>query len=98
MRGTSMTPLLRGETDSVHPDDEATVLFHRNQAYVRRGPWKLTAIEIPFDESRFGLYNLVSDPGETTDLSESKPEIRAQLIEVWREQRQELGIVLPQDL
>jgi arylsulfatase len=98
MRGTSLLPYLRGDAKSVHPQDEVTVLFHRNQALVRQGKWKLTAIETPFDERHFGLYDLEADPGETTDLSEAHPEKRAELIEIWRAERMALGIVLPQDL
>lgn len=98
MRGTSLTPLMRGESDRIHPDDEAMVMFHRNDALVRQGPWKLTAIETPFDESNFALYDLSVDPGETTDLSASYPEKRAELIEIWRAERRALGIVLPEDL
>ncbi len=49
-------------------------------------------------EDRFRLYNLEADPGETTDLSESYPEKRAELLEIWRQRRIELGIVLPEDL
>ncbi len=98
MRGTSLVPLLGGKTDQVHPDDEVIVLFHRNQAFVRQGQWKLTAIERPFDEQHFELYDLAVDPGETNDLSESNPEKRAELIELWRTERAALGIVVPMDL
>ena len=98
MRGTSLTPLLRGETDIIHPDDEAMILFHRNQAFVRQGKWKLTSTHKLFAESRFTLHDLDADPGETTDLSKSNPKKRAELIEIWRSQRKALGIVLPQDL
>jgi hypothetical protein len=40
----------------------------------------------------------VKDPGETTDLAESFPEKYDEMIDLWREQRKELGILLPQDL
>jgi arylsulfatase len=98
MSGASLVPLLSGETDTIHDNEEVTVLFHRNQALVRQGDWKLTAIETPFAEENFQLFNLAEDPGETNDLSESMPEKRAQMIEIWRAERQTLGIVLPQDL
>ena len=91
-------PLLQNRAESVHGDEEVTVLFHRGNALVRQGSWKLTAIEAVFDESKFALYNLSIDPGETTDLSDAEPEKYAELIEIWRQQRLELGIILPQDL
>ncbi|HEY5775594.1 MAG TPA: arylsulfatase [Xanthomonadales bacterium] len=98
MRGSSMLPLLQNKAETVHDDKEVTVLLHRGNALVRQGPWKLTAIETVFSESQFALYNLDIDPGETTDLSDSEPEKYAALIEIWRQQRLELGIILPQDL
>lgn len=98
MRGESMEAFLRGASDAVHGPDYVTTQFHRNRAYLRRGHWKLTQIDLPFDEARFSLHDLSSDPGETIDLSDQEPEIRAELIDVWRQQRKELGIVLPKDL
>ncbi len=98
MRGTSLTPLLRDTSKNVHADDEVTLMFHRNDAMVRKGQWKLLSLETPFDERHFRLYDLAADPGETTDLSTTHPDKRAELLEHWRQERQELGIVLPQDL
>ena len=46
----------------------------------------------------FGLFDLVADPGETHNLAESKPEKYRELLELWRMERRNLGIVLPQDL
>jgi arylsulfatase A-like enzyme len=98
MRGKSMAAFLQGSMDTVHDKDHLTVVFHRNRAYLRQGRWKITQLDLPFDESGFALYDLHTDPGETTDLSDSYPEKREELLSLWREQRKELGIVLPQDL
>ena len=98
MLGTSLTTLLSGEATSVHDDLYATVLFHRGHAFVRQGRWKLSSIERPFQEENFALYDLETDPGETTDLAAIHPERLAELIEIWRTQRIELGITLPEDL
>jgi arylsulfatase len=98
MRGKSIEPILGGASGRVHDENEVFVLFHRNQAYVRQGQWKITHIETPFEEAGFELYDLDADPGETTDLSQQFPEKRAELIELWRQQRLDLGIILPSDL
>ncbi len=98
MLGSSITDLLSGEATQVHDEQYATVLFHRGYAFVRQGRWKLTSIELPFDEKNFALYDLQTDPGETTNLATVHPERLAKLIEVWRTQRKELGITLPEDL
>jgi arylsulfatase len=98
MLGESLLPLLTGQAEKAHGDDYVTVLEHRNQALVRQGRWKLTSVDSPFQESGFALYDIEADPGETQDLSKQFPDKRAELLETWRQQRLELGIVLPQDL
>ena len=91
MRGESMQAFLKGSSDRVHSPEYVTTQYHRGRAYLRKGHWKLTQIELPFDETGFSLHDLRSDPGETIDLSEQHPEARAELIELWRQQRQETG-------
>jgi arylsulfatase len=98
MSGRSLVPVLQGRADRVHGDDSVTVYFFRNRASLRVGDWKLMNVETPFDESRFGLYDLKRDPAETTDVSALYPEKRAELIGIWRAARRAAGIVLPGDL
>jgi arylsulfatase len=98
MLGASLLPLMQGAAAEAHPEDYVTVLEHRNQALLRQGRWKLTTVESPFRESDFALYDILADPGETTDLSAQYPDKREELLEIWRERRLDLGIVLPQDL
>lgn len=98
MLGESMGSLLAGDADSVHEDDYLTTMYHRGRAFLRQGDWKIVTLDPPFDESYFELYNVVEDPGETTDLRDSAPEKYEELIRLWRSERRRLGIVLPQDL
>jgi len=98
MLGESMTDFLAGNSDAVHDDDYVTVLSHRGHSYLRRGQWKIVTTEGPFDESNFELYDVVADPGEIDNLSESDPDKLAELIALWRIKRKEMGIVLPEDL
>ena len=98
MRGESMTRLLTGRADRVHDATYTTTLFHRGRAFVRQGRWKLSNLEGPFDESKFELFDLDVDPGETTNLAEAMPERFAEMVQLWRVQRRELGILLPEDL
>ena len=98
MLGESMTPFLAGEADTVHDENYVTALYHRGRAYLRQGRWKISNLERPFDESKFELFDVVADPGETTDLSQSEPEQYEAMLELWREERRRLGIILPQDI
>ncbi len=98
MLGESMAVLLSGDAAFVHDDAYTTILFHRGRAFLRQGKWKLVNLEPPFDESRFELFDLEADPGETTNLAHVEPERLAAMIELWRVKRREMGIVLPEDL
>ena len=98
MLGESMSNFLSGESESIHDDQYVTILSHRGRAFLRKDKWKIVTTFGPFDEENFELYDVVSDPGETTNLAAAEPEIYAELIGIWRNKRREGGIILPSDL
>ncbi|HEY5567434.1 MAG TPA: sulfatase-like hydrolase/transferase, partial [Gammaproteobacteria bacterium] len=98
MLGESTWGYLSGESETVHDADYVMTFAYQQRAFVRQGDWKLMTLEQPFDERDFALYNVVDDPGETTDLSLQYPEKRAELLRLWRGERRRLGIMLPEDL
>jgi arylsulfatase len=98
MLGESAAAFLGDRAETVHDDTYVTTLFHQNRAFIRQGRWKLSNLEAPFDESDFELFDLQADPGETRNLAEVEPEKYDELVELWRLEREKLGIVLPQDL
>ena len=75
MTGRSLLPLLRGETSAVYGPDDAIVIEVSGNAAVIKGDYKLTRNQLPHGDARWRLYDLSKDPGETTDLSASFPEI-----------------------
>jgi arylsulfatase len=93
MLGESMLSFLAGEIETVHSKDYVTALYHGGQ-----GDWKISNLEPPFDENDFELFNLSADPGETNNLAESHADKYEELLQLWRDKRKELGIILPQDL
>jgi arylsulfatase A-like enzyme len=98
MEGESMVALLSGDAATVHAADYVTTLFHGGRAFVRRGPWKLVTLDPPFAESAFELFDVEADPGETTNLAAAQPEVFREMLELWRTERERLGIVLPQEI
>ncbi len=95
MTGRSILPLLQGDIDRVHPEDEVLALSHRGRSFVRRGTWKLLADVNPFDPAAFRLYDLSRDPGETLDRSGDRPDIRTELLEEWESFRDRVGVWTP---
>ena len=98
MLGESLLPVLSGRASSVHEDDYVTTLYYEGRAFLRQGRWKLVNLDRPFDESEFQLYDLIADPGETTDLRINHPDKHAQLLDLWHRTRRELGIIVPSEL
>jgi arylsulfatase len=98
MLGESMVDFLAGSEAEVHDDDYVTTLYHGGRALLRQGRWKIVSLDPPFDESRFQLFDIEADPGETRNLALQYPERLASMIALWRGKRLEYGIVLPQDL
>lgn len=98
MLGRSMRGLLEGEAETVHSDEYVTTLYHAGRAYLRKGDWKISNLEPPFDEDDFELFNLATDPGETENLAGSHADKYEELVNTWRDKRRALGIILPQDL
>ena len=70
MRGESLNGLLAGTTDAIHGDNYLTIFSHGGRALIRKGKWKMSTLERPFDESKFELCDSFAVPGETTDMSD----------------------------
>ncbi|MBT8054418.1 MAG: arylsulfatase [Xanthomonadales bacterium] len=98
MLGESMSGILAGEAETVHEEDYVTILYHGGRAYLRQGNWKIANLKPPFTEDDFELFDMSVDPGETYNLAESHPDKYEELLELWRNERKKLGIILPQDL
>jgi len=98
MRGASINAFLAGKSEIVHNENYVTVHSHGGRSLIRKGKWKLTNLNPPFDEVEFELFNLEVDPGETTNLANSEPDKFQEMLKLWRVERKALGIVLPEDL
>jgi arylsulfatase A-like enzyme len=96
--GESTAPFLAGAAEAVHGDTYVMTFLHNERAYVRVGDWKLVNLDGPLNEASFELFNLEVDPGETTDLAGREPDRYAAMLQLWREERQRLGILLPEEL
>jgi len=79
--GVDVSPMLFGER---YERTQAIAFWHKNRRSLVDGPFKLISVDA---EENWQLYDLSSDPGETTDLAELQPERLASMIaefEGWR--------------
>ena len=72
--GRNLMPLIRGDVDRVYAEDEAIGYEVGGNAALFRGDHKIVMNRGPVGDSKWHLYNIVSDPGETEDLADSMPE------------------------
>ena len=91
-RGRSLAPVLTGAADTVHPDTESFVIEVSGAASLYRANWKITTMPPPLGDGEWHLYDLATDPGETTDLASENPELMADMLADYRSYVEEVGI------
>lgn len=106
-QGRSMSSLLIGDADAHYPTDFTfgwEVFGHRA---IRKGDWKLLWLAprpaeanqvVPMEAGVWGLYNMATDPGETTDLSNAHPEVVADLLAEWEVYITENQVIVPEEM
>lgn len=62
-------------------------------AAYRKGYWKVNWVHPPKGPGRWQLYDLSKDPGETVDLALELPEKIQQLVKLWKQSAEEVGVV-----
>lgn len=96
MTGNSQVNLLNGATDSVHSDDATFGWEIFGGRAVRQGDWKLLWVAGPNGTDSWQLYNLVTDPGEMRDLSETESDKFEEMKMIWSAYKQANNVILPE--
>ncbi len=86
--GRSMMPILSGEQESIRDEDGVGYELFEMKAYIQ-SEWKLLRLPEPFGSGSWQLYDLGKDPGEIHDVSDDHADVKAALIEAWREYAEE---------
>ncbi len=76
---------------AIHGADYVAGFEIAGSGALRRGDWKITYVPAPRGPQRWELFNIKEDPGETTDLSGSKPDVLEELLKLWISTRKRLA-------
>lgn len=82
--GNSIMPILTEQAGEVTRTNGIGYELFEMKAFIK-GKWKILRLPKPMGTGNWQLFDLNTDPGETTDLSEQYPEIKAELINGWNE-------------
>jgi arylsulfatase len=82
--GRSMMPILEGTQENIREDEGVGYELFEMKAYIR-GQWKLLRLPEPFGSGTWQLHDLNKDPCEIHDLSDDHADVKAAMIEAWKE-------------
>lgn len=87
----------------INSSDDSSLAIHGNEyvmgfeiagsGALRRGDWKITFVPAPRGPQRWELFNIRADPGEVHDLAKDKPELLKEMLGLWEEYKQDVGVV-----
>ncbi len=92
LRGKSFLNHLRGAEDTVHGPTEAVGWELAGERALIRGDWKL--LWLADDEPGWELFNFRNDPYERNDLAAARPELTSELIDLWYDYAEEVGVAI----
>lgn len=71
--GRDLVPLISGIKDRVYGPEDAVGYELTDHGVLFQGDYKLVVNQAPVGDGQWRLFNIVTDPGETMDLSEIEP-------------------------
>ncbi|WP_296310534.1 sulfatase-like hydrolase/transferase [Erythrobacter sp.] len=75
--GKDLSPMLTGAAETVRAPDEPLGYELSGNAALFEGDYKLVRNLPPYGDGQWHLYDIVRDPGETTDLAAREPQLFA---------------------
>ena len=96
LMGKSIRPLLEGNVEKVHNEDEMIFAEMFGNRLVLMGDMKARYQIFPAGEGQWKLFNTVQDMREATDLSKEHPDILEKMVSAYDIWAQEVGILVPE--
>jgi len=94
MKGKSFTKVFLDADESTYSPDEYIGGEMGTGKWMRKGNYKAQMVPNPYGTNEWKLFDLSIDPGETTDISNEKPELFEELKAAWIKYSEEVGVVL----
>jgi len=91
--GYSFEPLATGKKSNIISENEIICGEMIKGKWAIKGNYKAVQVAKPFSDGKWYLYNIKQDPGETQNLSDSKPELLKELVVAWNDYSQRVGII-----
>ena len=93
LSGKSMWPLLTGNSDTVHGNDNAVGYELAGSSAIFQGDFKLVRNPAPKGTGQWELYNIQKDPAELNELSSQMPELVATLSQAYSIYEKENNVI-----
>jgi arylsulfatase/uncharacterized sulfatase len=90
--GRSLMPLLAGQVERIYDDSDSFAFEVSGTAALYRGQWKLTKTPTPYGNGEWHLYDVTTDPGETTDLSAQRPALLRDMVAEYEAYAHDVGV------
>jgi len=91
--GRSAFPVLAKQADRSRPETEGFGFEVSGNAALYRAQWKITRLAPPLGDTKWRLYDLSVDPGETNDVSAGNPELFKSMLEEYRSYSGKVGVI-----
>lgn len=96
LMGKSIKPLLEGNLEKVHSEDEILSAEMFGNRLVLMGDWKARYQIFPAGDGQWKLFNLAQDIREATDVSIEHPDILEKMVSAYDKWAQDVGIIEPE--
>ena len=90
--GRSLMPMLTGQADEVYGEKDSFAFEVSGTAALYRGNWKITKTPEPFGDGEWHLYDITTDPGETTDVAAQHPVVFQEMLNEYQSYANEVGV------
>jgi len=93
MTGRTLRPVIDGQVSRAYPLDVPVGIEVSGNAALFKGDWKLVRNMPPLGDATWKLHEIALDPGETKDLSDERPELKAELLRDYQAYEREMGVL-----